>query len=58
MDTSRVDGVKAPHNGTPRSHHDVLILVERDTRIQRALALDPDVAIRREGMSGRHDGEG
>ena len=28
MDTSRVDGVKAPHNETPRSHHDVLMLID------------------------------
>ena len=51
MDTSRVDGVKAP--GTPRSHHNVLVLVEGDARIERVLARDLDLAAGREGVGGR-----
>jgi hypothetical protein len=53
MDTSRVDGVKAP-NGTPRSHHNILILVEGDATVERVLARYLDVAIRREGVGGRY----
>ena len=58
MDTSRVDGVKAPHNGTPSSHHNILILVEGDTTVEHVFSLDLDVAVGREGVDRRHDGEG
>ena len=50
---TRVDGVKAPqHRGTPRSCHDVLVFVEGDATVERVLARDLDVAIRREGVGG------
>ena len=52
MDTSRVDGVKAPHNGTPRSHHYILVLVERDTGVERVLARDLNLTARCEGVGG------
>ena len=58
MDTSRVDGVKAPLHNDAEIHHDVLILVERDARIQSVLARDLYVTVRCEGVGGRHDGEG
>ena len=33
-------------------------LVEGDARIQRILARDLDVAVGREGIGGRHEGDG
>ncbi len=53
MDTGRVDGVKASHNGTPRSRHDVLVFVEGDATVERVLARDLDLAAGREGVGGR-----
>ena len=50
-----VDGVKTPHNGTLRSHHNVLVLVEGDATVERVLARDLDVAVGREGVSGRRE---
>ena len=52
---TRVDGVKARHNGTPRSHHNILILVEGDATVECILARDLDVAVGREGVSGRRE---
>ena len=48
-----VDGVKTPHNGTLRSHHNVLVFVEGDGRVQSIFAGDLYVAVRREGLRGR-----
>ena len=56
LETTRVDGVKAPHNGTPRSHHNVLVFVECDTTVEHVFSLDLDVAVRREAVGCRQHG--
>ena len=51
---TRVNGVKAAqHRGTPRLYHNILILVERDTTVERILTRNLDLATGREGVGGR-----
>ena len=50
-----VDGVKTPHNGTLRSHHNVLVLVEGDATVERVLARDSELVVGREGVCGRRE---
>ena len=68
MDTSRVDGVKAPHDGTPRSHllHRVAFLLGHDVEVGPHELLDDGhhavghaVALLRDlGADGGRDGGG
>ena len=51
-----LDVVRTDHNGTPRSHHNVLVFVERDTTVEHVFSLDLDVAVRREAVGCRQHG--
>ena len=58
MDTSRVDGVKAPLHNDAEIHHDVLVFVEGDATVERVFARDSELVAGREGLRGRREGDG